>query len=80
MQTQHHNVLSRAYLVLLLKYRTLSADSPKCFQNLDIFTTGVLRAMRPTAVALLKRHQFVTMLFEDKMVWKIVVCVGSTSG
>lgn len=50
----------------------MSANTPESIQKRVIFTIGVVTAMCPTAKALLKRHQLVEMLLEDKRVRKIV--------
>lgn len=80
MHTTHHNVLSRTELVTLYKSASLSLQTPKGFQNCVIFTIGIVTAMRPTAMAFLKRHQFQKIRLDDDWVWKITGTVGSTSG
>lgn len=80
LHTESHNVLSKEEVLTLFKSKSLSPDSPKGFQNRLIFAIGILTAMRPTAMALLSRHQFCKMTLGGEIVWKITGTVGNVNG
>lgn len=78
--TQHHNVLFKDELLLLFNSQSLSPESPKGFQDWVVFTVEILTAMRPTAMALMKRIQFKKMSLGAYEVWKFTGTVGSIDG
>lgn len=56
LHTRHQNVISKEDLILLLISSLLSSGTPKGSQMRLVFTIGLPAAMRPTALALLRRY------------------------
>lgn len=67
---EHHNVLSKVDLIKLYGSRSLSVETPKEYKNRLVFTIGVLTAMRPNAMSLIKRSQFIKMEINNEILWK----------